>query len=250
MSTLKYESGYDENGNDTLKIIYHWKDSKNQWINSSKNTWTYSQYGKITNSTTFNWNTSQNQWINSYKIDYSFDTHENEILRIESEWNTTTNLWNTKDKIEFDRFYNAKELQDSLIVHARNGASKEEYAYDRDGNNTINIHYNWNSITKDWVVWNTYNYYYSLHALTNSVDIIDNQQVRLYPNPAHEWVTLEIINRSVTHCELYNSNGQMLKILPVERGINTYNISHLKEGIYLIKMQSKEGTTIKKIIKN
>lgn len=82
------------------------------------------------------------------------------------------------------------------------------------------------------------------------MDITDSQKVKLYPNPTSEMVTLEINDRSVTQCELFNSNGQLIKILSVEQGVNNYTIRDLKEGIYLIKIKSKEGTIVKKIIKN
>jgi len=79
---------------------------------------------------------------------------------------------------------------------------------------------------------------------------IENKGFKVYPNPANGMVTLEISDRSVTNCELFNSNGQLIKTLPVEQGVNNYTIRDLKEGLYLIKIISKEGTMVKKIIKN
>lgn len=79
---------------------------------------------------------------------------------------------------------------------------------------------------------------------------LENTGIRIYPNPAHEMFTLEINDRSVTNCELFNSNGQLIKTLPVKQGANNYTIRDLKEGLYLIKIKSEEGTMVKKIIKN
>lgn len=79
---------------------------------------------------------------------------------------------------------------------------------------------------------------------------VENVELKVYPNPAHEAFTLYLNDPSITQCQLINSNGQLLQTLPVQLGVNTFNISHLRQGMYLLKMKSEKETIVKKIIKN
>ncbi len=50
--------------------------------------------------------------------------------------------------------------------------------------------------------------------------------------------------------KLYNSNGALIKNLKIEQGVNTYNISGFKSGVYFIQIPQKEGMVVRKLIKN
>ncbi len=76
---------------------------------------------------------------------------------------------------------------------------------------------------------------------------IDN--IAIYPNPTNETFTIESANHKVVTCQLYNSTGKLLKTLVGENGINTFNISGLKSGIYFIQFQEKGKTIVQKLVK-
>ena len=42
----------------------------------------------------------------------------------------------------------------------------------------------------------------------------------------------------------------LVKNLIIKQGINTYNISELKSGVYFIQIPQKERTVVKKLVKN
>jgi hypothetical protein len=91
--------------------------------------------------------------------------------------------------------------------------------------------------------------YYSMHNISNSIYLSSQQIVKLYPNPANEGFTIEINDRSVTSCQLYNANGQMITTLNLGGSINTYNISNLRAGFYFIKIPTQNGIITQKMIK-
>ena len=85
--------------------------------------------------------------------------------------------------------------------------------------------------------------------IISSVESTNFGILKLYPNPAKEVFNLELNISSVNYCRLYNSTGQLIKTLNASRGINTYNISNLKAGLYYILISTPMGTVSQKLIK-
>ena len=255
LNVSKYESNYDLNGNNTRGIIYNWESNINEWKALYKNESNFTLKGQTASSTSFDWDNTNNQWIVIEKDEYSYDANNNVVEWINSKWNTSVNQLVNEFKSE--QIYNTSGqlTADLTSLWDRTNKSwyytdKKEFIFDSNGNKTLETYYKLNRKDSQFILKFKGNYYYSLHTLTDNLDISENQKVKLYPNPASEMVTLEISDRSVTHCELFNTNGQLLKTLPVEQGVNNYTIRDLKEGLYLVKIKSKEGTIVKKIIKN
>jgi endoglucanase len=80
-------------------------------------------------------------------------------------------------------------------------------------------------------------------------DIINTVSLRLYPNPVHEELNLEVYANSVESCQLYNANGQMIKTLNVLQGINTFSVRDLKTGFYFIRCLIPSGVVVQKFLK-
>jgi len=74
--------------------------------------------------------------------------------------------------------------------------------------------------------------------------------IKLYPNPVNEIFNLELSDKSVTSCQLYSSIGQVLKTLKLGKGLNTFDISNLKSGVYFIKIITQNDILIRILIKN
>jgi len=74
--------------------------------------------------------------------------------------------------------------------------------------------------------------------------------IAIYPYPANETFTIESSNSEISYCKLYNSTGKWIKTLIIENGINTYNISALKSGLYFIHLQNEDGIIVKKLVVN
>jgi hypothetical protein len=80
-------------------------------------------------------------------------------------------------------------------------------------------------------------------------DIINLESLRLYPNPVHEEMNLEVFVHTVDYCQLYNANGQMIKVLKVRQGLNTFPIGDLKTGMYFIRISTPSGVVVQKFLK-
>ncbi len=72
-----------------------------------------------------------------------------------------------------------------------------------------------------------------------------DKRLMIYPNPASETVTVELIKDSIKNITIYSLDGRMVMN---EKG-NTSNsielsISHLEKGVYVISAQTNEGDTL------
>jgi phosphatidylinositol-3-phosphatase len=72
----------------------------------------------------------------------------------------------------------------------------------------------------------------------------------LYPNPNNGLFFVELSNYQDATAEIYNSNGQLIQINPLESSNTAINTDGLVSGFYLVKIKSREGVTLSKFIKN
>lgn len=76
-----------------------------------------------------------------------------------------------------------------------------------------------------------------------------NNYVFAYPNPASDMLHINItqITAQNLNCEIYNTNGQMVKSMKQLDFQNTVSLSDLANGIYVVKVFNAEVSAIKKI---
>jgi PhoPQ-activated pathogenicity-related protein len=72
--------------------------------------------------------------------------------------------------------------------------------------------------------------------------------IKMYPNPAHDEVTVEIHDLTEAYLELFNLNGQLLKKQMLTNDTKI-NIAELTKGVYIFKVTANEGTAVQKVIK-
>jgi hypothetical protein len=76
--------------------------------------------------------------------------------------------------------------------------------------------------------------------------------VRLYPNPATDFLNLDgVDNSSISDIEIYSMLGQKLNsdFITTEKGIQL-DVSPLNTGLYLVKIKTEKGITTRRFIKN
>ena len=79
-----------------------------------------------------------------------------------------------------------------------------------------------------------------------------DEAVRIYPNPANDIITVEntsLLNKE-TIISIYNMQGQLMLQKDIQQAKTEINISELHSGMYYIKVKTKKGTIVKKLIKN
>lgn len=80
---------------------------------------------------------------------------------------------------------------------------------------------------------------------TLSVGQIDQAQVKLYPNPVYDNLTLELTNFNVETFDvcIYNTIGILVKEYTGKTNIKeTIDVSDLDNGIYLVRVKSNNNT--------
>lgn len=84
----------------------------------------------------------------------------------------------------------------------------------------------------------------AIQTLSNN-DFESETTISITPNPATNWIIVNVQNESIESIQLFNSNGALLG------NYHTKEISteHLPKGIYLISVKTKEKSVTKKFIK-
>lgn len=85
-------------------------------------------------------------------------------------------------------------------------------------------------------------------ASTLYIEDYDASAFLIFPNPANHIVTLySNNNQAITAVELYDVTG---KNIGIELGPNenSLNVSHLSDGIYILRLLSETGSVTKKLV--
>ena len=83
-------------------------------------------------------------------------------------------------------------------------------------------------------------------ASLSTKDILASK-VKLFPNPAKDYITVLTNNVQISSVEMYSVLGK--KVLSTKTLINNrLNVSNLSNGIYFMKINAESGSTTKKII--
>jgi len=95
---------------------------------------------------------------------------------------------------------------------------------------------------------------YELQVTSNEyfVEKFAQIEMKIYPNPATEKITLEITNLQdlqIGVFKLYNLNGQLLKECPVHSVTTELSLAGLSSGTYILKVFMNDKTDEWKIIK-
>ena len=83
----------------------------------------------------------------------------------------------------------------------------------------------------------------------NNFEALVNKIV-LYPNPTQNIVNIELKDLTAVQLQIIDINGRVLEILNLNNSKNTINLEQLQAGIYLFQINTNEGTTTTKVIKN
>ncbi len=161
-------------------------------------------------------------WENNVQYTYTYDASNNQTSDLRQDWNGSTwvNIW--------------------------------QYAYSYDGNS-----FNMTDTYKEWndegtkVIYGDSSYYY-YHTVLGINDLMGKEKnIVIYPNPANNKITIsnnkEIPEEAIV--SIFEISGQ--KVLQEKfhnQKLIEIDVSRLTNGIYLVKIQSKEGMVVKKLV--
>ena len=99
---------------------------------------------------------------------------------------------------------------------------------------------------EDGATTKTYTIVVARNKSTGVDNVENNNTLALYPNPAKDILYIES-SEPVQRISIYNITGKMVK--QIEKTGSSLDISDLTKGLYLIRIATPQGETIRKIIK-
>lgn len=118
-------------------------------------------------------------------------------------------------------------------------------------NHTSGVHdYSFHRIIKEEILCA-----YKESLLTSSVGIVEKEEVEIYPNPAHDIISIKLPNffESSLQIEVYNEIGTFVYAQKIQNNNQqTFQIAYFSElakGFYFIKIFDKENSYTEKLIK-
>lgn len=152
--TTKEDYFYDQNGNDTLMILYK-RSTDDNWALNLKYINTYDLYKRLTSHAIYVWHDLTQRWRGQNKQVFEFDNYGNKTLEALYTWSDVRNTWQGSSKSEYS--YDERSLLVLFISYnwdAKNFdwicAAKEENAYNEQGLQILGTRSQWDSDLKDW----------------------------------------------------------------------------------------------------
>jgi hypothetical protein len=230
-TTYIEEYTYDSVGN--LGTVTQSRFSKYNYISlmfcysKIKYEYAYDLDNRVSNIQSFYFSFKANEWKNVSEVTYLYGDNGLLQTRIYSIMDTVQNKPVQADKAEY--FYNS--LNDISL--------KTEYAWDKVENQ-------WKLVQKKY-------YYYSASSEIKSTDITDaviaeKLPFKIFPNPAKDILWVENEGNFISPIHIYNSNGQCVKTIRIEKGLNTIDLLPFPKGIYILRIVLKDEMKVSKFI--
>jgi poly(3-hydroxybutyrate) depolymerase len=79
-------------------------------------------------------------------------------------------------------------------------------------------------------------------------NILAKTDVKLYPNPAKEMLTIEVNNGNKNVITLMDLSGKTIETIQSNKAFTHLNLSHLQAGIYFVNISNENGSITQKLI--
>lgn len=226
----KFVYNYDSISQDLATITgYYWQNNTIQWINSSREDYTYDSAGTLLNTVWFVWDESINQWNDAQLYEYTLDANGNKIKIIQNSNNYGLMLPERKEETTYDYSYTYNDM-----ILPSYDLTFPFYFHVCNFNNMItgDISSYWEPVSGQWVDDGKNTYYYSEQSFILPSNPL-SQNINIYPNPANDFVIFEtdISSKSAT-LEIFDFQGKSVFKHNLN-GTHRVSVSQLKKGIYL-----------------
>lgn len=240
------ELGYDISGGngDTSE-----KDSPWGWIDSNST------------SGDFKYVKAREGLLTSYKELLAIRRHNSDLFDIANRNDNSKFSWSVSDANwangRFITLRNSAKTKE-MVVAMNPGTTKATFNYTFDNPNG-NYYINSQSYASSGVAFDAKNGKITLpahayvvisnieNAMSGVEDVVDGlteTKVKVYPNPATDYVTIE--GEGVKAVEIYSLAGALVAS---EKAETTINVSDLAKGTYLVKVVANDGVKVEKLIK-
>jgi hypothetical protein len=205
---FRWEQTYDENGWVLTSVTYFWDYQRNRLYGSSRTETTYDEYGNTPSVTTYAWDTTKNDWIGQQRLVYTFDYA-----------------------------YEADELFEPFGMRRHKITNLTEYAY--EGVAELK--------SDEWIKFDEFIYHYSDLAVSGVADLSWGE-LSIFPNPATDYIQVEgDLGTDVARVFIYNVSGRIVMNQVLDNG-GRIPVSHLSEGIYVIRLVQGDKVKTAKVM--
>ncbi len=91
---------------------------------------------------------------------------------------------------------------------------------------------------------------YGVTENTASAESFDNLKLNIYPNPANDVLNITSELATIQTVSVVDLNGRTVKQVELNKTYSQINVSDLNSGVYMLNIQTEEGKTVKKFVKN
>ena len=161
-----------------------------------------------------------------------------------NDWQIVEDVLFNPQNILFDRvgYFNVNQVQAGEYAFAMNDVDRT------DTLETVQVDYqliySLDTMVVDTMVVDTMN----MDTTGMSLFEIEAEQLKLFPNPTSGFVTFSLpLNTKIEYLEVINSAGEIL-LIKKNLNANNLDLSHLKEGLYFVKLVTDSGDKIERKI--
>ena len=82
----------------------------------------------------------------------------------------------------------------------------------------------------------------------SSVNEFSHSNLRIYPNPASDFVIIDNQNNKIISIELFDISGRFVEKYTMNTKKTTIDVTHLQQGIYFVRVFSAKGIAVRKMV--
>jgi hypothetical protein len=86
-------------------------------------------------------------------------------------------------------------------------------------------------------------------GLISKIEEQGSKGIELYPNPVNEQIIVNHPFKRVTEYEILNSSGRTIRSKSISNLKKSINVAELDEGVYFLRIKTRQGNHIVKFIK-
>lgn len=258
---------YNSNNLPETALSYNWDGL--QWVNESRTTLTYSSTNKVISE--INEKFINSQWVNDYKTLYTYNSNNKIITTKSANWDEFNTIWVENDRTDYEL-----DATGNRIIETKSGNYKKEYTYDttkfmsgfahpfedKTGFDFLfedfpyvnkvltsnGFSYNTNTSSYENTSRTTYNYTNFITLGTETVELLADKNITVYPNPASSILNVSIEDNA-TIDRLIITDISAKKIMEQTGSSTSINIENLAKGMYVLEVFVGENKETRKFIK-
>jgi hypothetical protein len=230
---------YNDKNYLTSSIDSYWNEDSAKLIVQSKQELTYDANGSMTSSAYYGWDYLLNILTGYWRVDYTRDDDGNVLTFTEFLWMASMNDWVPKSRLDYtyDYDFTGFDILAPFYMWAMI-TSYSEYVYQDPVSKS----------SQEWIKIDEFIYYYSDLEVGVSVADLSVGELSIYPNPAADYIQVEgDLDTDAARVVMYNVSGKMVMNQVLDRG-GRIPVSHLSEGIYVIRLVQGDKVKTAKVM--